>query len=1105
MKKVLAFILISVLFFSMLPSTAIAAHSSEAEPYDVPNTFSQPETRAPINKDVFLSNVKGWPGYEFVFDTPAFSKNSQAVADFTNNQEMVSFLKSLLPTCANMYYFKLGSSPTYKLEFPLVVFTKTDLSNMTMEEAGAAVRANGKATVLHQAQIHGNEPAAGEGALSLATALAGGHLKDGNGRDILDTLNIMIIPRINPDGSKEFQRANTANGINMNRDYLVVKSSEVEMVLRAYNAFLPDVAIDAHEWTPNTMSGTGVFDDLQLWSAGSLNNDPAMLNTAIEMMETVFTAAEAQGIRPYFYQGNITFGAGSNSIGPWYYGLRGTYGFCVETRGIGIGWKNFARRVFSQYIASESFIQYTAAHAQELRANAQAERERIAKLGETYNDSDKLTLQHKSRTYSKSYRRPTVNVDANKITKPNATATPVIYDVAGRTRTRPTAYVLKAGTSRLSTVLSTLDKHGIRYIQLKEDKILPVQQYSGSGSSASLRSETSVTFKAGSYVFPMNQETGNILAMLMEPDVNDTASPSEALSTFVQKGTLSASSIYRYTGSLDVFSEKFRVSFCTEDGTVLHTVYVEKGKTAFYPDEAPTKAYTDACHYSFAGWINLDGSPAELDSITTHCNVYASFAEEKHTYTSQTSKEATCTQPGTLLYSCSGCAQTYEESVPTVPHSTELRGNKDATCTEAGYTGDEVCTRCGEVITSGTVLPPAGHTPVTVPGREATCLNSGLTDGENCGICGITLTPQQVLPRLGHNYEYTDLSDGTHSGVCTVCGKTTAPEPHAYEGSNLCTLCGSVSAPILDESVLIHHTLDLLSDISIHYVVDVASLTAYDSFYLECELPRYDGTLLISYDTVVVQPTLRGSYYYFTLDGITAPQMGDTVRSVLYMKNESGSYCSSADLYSVSAYAYSQLSKDAPYALKVLCAELLRYGSAAQIYKAYRTDSLVDSAMTSEHRAYLCDIDTVQFGNRNQILDDMESPSVTWVGKSLDLASKVRLRFIINTGSYEGSPEDLTLHLTYTDYNGQLKSTLLSTPILYKEGTPYYTFDFAGLMATELRSPLTAAVYNGEVQVSPTIEYSADTYGNGKTGDLKSLCSALFAYSDAAKAYFASF
>jgi len=296
MKKVLAFILISVLLFSMLPSAVTAAHSPETKPYDVQNTFSQPETRAPINTDVFLSNVKGWPGYEFVFNTPAFSKNSQAVTAFTNNQEMVDFLKSLLPQCSNMYYFKLGSSPTYKLEFPLVVFTKTDLSNMTMEEAGAAVRANGKATVLHQAQIHGNEPAAGEGALSLARALAGGYLKDQNGGDILDTLNIMIIPRINPDGSKEFQRANTANGINMNRDYLVVKSSEVEMVLRAYNAFLPDVAIDAHEWTPDKMTGTGVFDDLQLWSAGSLNNDRAMLNTSIEMMETVFAAAEKQGI-----------------------------------------------------------------------------------------------------------------------------------------------------------------------------------------------------------------------------------------------------------------------------------------------------------------------------------------------------------------------------------------------------------------------------------------------------------------------------------------------------------------------------------------------------------------------------------------------------------------------------------------------------------------------------------------------------------------------------------------------------------------------------------------------------------------------------------------
>ena len=42
-------------------------------------------------------------------------------------------------------------------------------------------------------------------------------------------------------------------------------------------------------------------------------------------------------------------------------------------------------------------------------------------------------------------------------------------------------------------------------------------------------------------------------------------------------------------------------------------------------------------------------------------------------------------------------------------HVTELVGAKAATCTEDGYTGDEVCTICGETIKEGEVIPATGH------------------------------------------------------------------------------------------------------------------------------------------------------------------------------------------------------------------------------------------------------------------------------------------------------------------------------------------------------------------------------------------------------------
>ena len=52
---------------------------------------------------------------------------------------------------------------------------------------------------------------------------------------------------------------------------------------------------------------------------------------------------------------------------------------------------------------------------------------------------------------------------------------------------------------------------------------------------------------------------------------------------------------------------------------------------------------------------------------------------------------------------------TKTEVIPATDHDTELVGAKDATCTEDGYTGDEVCKVCGVTVKQGEVLPALGH------------------------------------------------------------------------------------------------------------------------------------------------------------------------------------------------------------------------------------------------------------------------------------------------------------------------------------------------------------------------------------------------------------
>ena len=124
-------------------------------------------------------------------------------------------------------------------------------------------------------------------------------------------------------------------------------------------------------------------------------------------------------------------------------------------------------------------------------------------------------------------------------------------------------------------------------------------------------------------------------------------------------------------------------------------------------------------------------------------------------------------------------------------HSIEKVVNaKDATCTEAGYTGDRVCAVCGEyVIKKGETIPAKGHTEESIPGKKATCTETGLTEGKHCTVCKEVTVKQEVIPAKGHSYvdvpeqPATCTEAGYKAGTkCSVCGETTGMEEIPAKG-----------------------------------------------------------------------------------------------------------------------------------------------------------------------------------------------------------------------------------------------------------------------------------------------------------------------------------
>ncbi len=90
--------------------------------------------------------------------------------------------------------------------------------------------------------------------------------------------------------------------------------------------------------------------------------------------------------------------------------------------------------------------------------------------------------------------------------------------------------------------------------------------------------------------------------------------------------------------------------------------------------------------------------------------------------------------------------------------ATEVKNAKGATCTEDGYTGDEVCTVCGEIVKQGETIPALGHKTEIQNAKEATCTEDGYTGDEVCTVCGEIVKEGQVIPAHCPSKAFADLN-----------------------------------------------------------------------------------------------------------------------------------------------------------------------------------------------------------------------------------------------------------------------------------------------------------------------------------------------------------
>ena len=493
----------------------------------------------------FPSDKSLWPEYSEIFTTPAFAEGRQE-HKFTTQAEMEALIAEHDDANDDMYVYSIGTTPTNPaFDIPLVLFTQTDLSGAkTMEEAAELVKANGKPTVHYHAQIHGNEHASGEAALASILMLDGKW-----GEDVLDSLNIYIIPRLNPDGAYRDERVIPSQNQDANRDSFNLELYESQRRTYAYHLFEAEVVLDGHEYTVSLDETSRGHKDL-MYSAPRAPYATSELVTQVDAIAEAIAAKEkANGLSCGWYSGNVSSTGAATFNG--YSFQNGSIYYLLESYGIYGGTYTFERRVMAHISAVEALLYYIDENAEAVNNAVNNQWQKLIEDGKKYGDGDMIVLDATSHEVEKySMEGKTVNLVTGELTDTIFTGT--VGEIIVREREAPTAYIVPADHKEIEYILWHTALHGIKSYKIPAGAMVMAQHVGGSTTEAVLTEEQSTIFANGAYVFGMDQKTARLLAYLMEPDVNDVA---EYDGTYAQKGVFQLEDgeypVYRYVRDLN--------------------------------------------------------------------------------------------------------------------------------------------------------------------------------------------------------------------------------------------------------------------------------------------------------------------------------------------------------------------------------------------------------------------------------------------------------------------------------------------------------------------------------------------------------------------------
>ncbi len=436
----------------------------------------------------------------------------------TSHTELMSYFNKIDSLSTKVTSKTIGKSVEGR-DIPVIMITE--------DETFGSQRSN-KPIVLIFAQQHGNEPSGKEAALIVIRELAAGSLQD-----LLQYLDVMIVPMVNPDGAEKGKRRN-ANNMDLNRNHVILSEPEVFALHQLFLKWMPEVTLDVHEYNAISKQwiSYGFIKDAEqmLDRVSNLNIAPSIIKFSSDVfIPEVGELIEKDGFRFHRYivgapfeNQRIRHSTTNINDGRQSLGIYNTFSFIFEGKRYGDLINKIERRTRGQVSALMAFLRTVAKNRKEILNIVRSARKEIM---EGSREKSYIQLDYFPDSTQKTLTLPVFDLYSWKQADKKLENYEPIVKVKKSIK-KPHAYIFSKDEHNL---IDLLFKHQLEMHLLKSDTDIDVETYTilhvtpimeedkpGHYVDIAIQNKTQKMVE-GSVVVFLQQKAGNLIPLLLEP------------------------------------------------------------------------------------------------------------------------------------------------------------------------------------------------------------------------------------------------------------------------------------------------------------------------------------------------------------------------------------------------------------------------------------------------------------------------------------------------------------------------------------------------------------------------------------------------------------